>query len=88
MSHIDTTVAGYNLLVVHDHELFIDVYHYDSMSRHQMLMLPNTTVRQERNQSCLLIKLFKTNYVQYVSCCVLFHVIFMMLLRVMSPKFL
>ncbi len=33
--HADTVVVGSNLLVAHDHECYIDVYHYDSKSRHK-----------------------------------------------------
>ncbi len=33
--HVDTTVVGSNVLVVHDHERYIDVYGYDSKSWHK-----------------------------------------------------
>ncbi len=32
--HADTSVVGFNVLVVHNHEHFVDVYGYDSKSRH------------------------------------------------------
>ncbi len=34
-SHADTSVVGSNVLVVHDHECYVDVYGYDSKSRHK-----------------------------------------------------
>ncbi len=33
-SHTDTCVVGFNVLVVHDHEHFVDIYSFDKMARH------------------------------------------------------
>ncbi len=38
-SHADTSVVGSNVLVVHNHEWYVDVYGYDSKSRHKILLL-------------------------------------------------
>ncbi len=34
-SHADISVVGSNVLVVHDHEWYVDVYGYNSKSRHK-----------------------------------------------------
>ncbi len=39
-SHTDTSVIGSNVLVLHDHKCYVDVFVYDSKSRHKN----NTTV--------------------------------------------
>ncbi len=34
-SHIDTSVVGSNILVVHDHKCYVDIFGYNSKSRHK-----------------------------------------------------
>ena len=58
-SHADTTVVGSNVLIVHDHERFVDVYGYDNKSRHKNITTVDAAVAyddpQTGNVSLLLI---------------------------------
>ncbi len=38
-SHTDTSVVGSNVLVVHNHECYVDVFQYDSKSRHNNVIV-------------------------------------------------
>ena len=43
-SHADTSVVGSNVLVVHDHERYVDVYGYNSKSRHKNITTVDAAV--------------------------------------------
>ena len=50
-SHADTSVVGSNVLVVHDHERYVDVYGYDSKSRHKNITTVDAAVAYDNPQT-------------------------------------
>ncbi len=63
VSHADTSVVGSNVLVVYDHERYVDVYGYDSKSRHKNVTTVDAAVVYDNPQTgdsqfCLLIMPF------------------------------
>ncbi len=50
-SHADTSVIGSNVLVVHDHEQYVDVYGYDSKSRHKNVTTVEAAVAYDNPQT-------------------------------------
>ncbi len=49
-SHTDTSVVGSNVLVVHDHAHYVDVYGYDCKSRHKNVTTVNAAVAYNNSQ--------------------------------------
>ncbi len=49
--HADTSVLGSNVLVAHDHEFYIDVYGYDSKSRHKNTTTVDAAVAYDNPQT-------------------------------------
>ncbi len=43
-SYADTSVVGSNVLVVHDHECYVDLFGYDSKSRHKNITTVDAAV--------------------------------------------
>ncbi len=46
-SHADTYVVGFNMLVVHDHEHFVDVYSFDNKTKNPNTSTVDTTIAYE-----------------------------------------
>ena len=46
-SHADTCLVGSNVLVVHDHERFVDVYGFDKETRHANASTVNAAIAYE-----------------------------------------
>ncbi len=46
-SHPDSSVVGSNVLVIHDHERYIDVSSYDNTPRHENITTVNATAAYE-----------------------------------------
>ncbi len=44
-SHADTSAVGSNVLVIHNQECYLDVYGYDSKSRHKIITAVDTTYK-------------------------------------------
>ncbi len=50
-SHADTSVVGSNVLVAHDHECYVDVYSYDSKSRHKNITTVDAALAYDNPQT-------------------------------------
>ncbi len=50
-SHADTSVVGSNVLIVHDHEGYVDVYGYNSKSRHKNVTTVDAAVAYDNPQT-------------------------------------
>ena len=50
-SHADTSVVGSNVLIVHDHERYVDVFGYDSKSRHKNVTTVDAAVAYDNPQT-------------------------------------
>ncbi len=50
-SHADTSIVGSNVLVVHGHEYSVDVYGYNSKSRHKHVTTINAAVAYNNPQT-------------------------------------
>ncbi len=50
-SHADTSVVGSNLLVVHDHERYVDVYGYNCTCWHKNVTTVNAAVAYNNQQT-------------------------------------
>ncbi len=46
-SHADTCVVGSNVLVIHNHECFVNVYRFNKGTRHSNVYTINTTIANE-----------------------------------------
>ncbi len=50
-SHADTSLVGFNILVVHYHDLYVEFFGYDSKSRHKYVTTVNAAVASDNPQT-------------------------------------